>query len=624
MQTASATTRRAGDRPVELRPPPVLAIGVTGHRRIGIESPEALAVESALGALLRELERAFNAVVAADRSFFSDAEPIVRLVGTAADGSSLLGARSARTLGADIACVLPFALEEYKKDFSSPAALELAATVVAGARSLFILPGERGEGRRAYERASNVVLANIDLLIAVWNGERAGRRGGTGDVVQSAVSFGIPVLVIDPKSPARPGLLRDPGEDRLENPIATDLYREPLGDDLRPLLFQTLAPPSGLDKRQGLVDLYGEEPGRWAPRFEYPLLLKVFRVARVRMTAVGDARPDAASGQTNEGETDIDANGGDPEGRLRELRRCRHLIDDFSSYFGRLFRSSNASKFLLIIFAALISATLAIIFPSVFGVWIVGQMIVNVLVLIDARIGSKRRWQQRWLDYRLISERLRCLRFLHPLGLGLDRTSDPGRHTKQSWVEWYVRRIERGLGAPAGRMRSADIARSARRLADLELQEQINYHRKAYRQFGRLERRLSTVARLALWTTIAVAAAFGVSAAFVASFDAAAWKPFALVLLFALPAAASAFNGVRAEADLVRLAERSAAAAVALARLRRIIFSASPTYDRIAAAAMRAAAIMGSELSEWRFVLERRRARARRPPFLGHARSRPK
>jgi hypothetical protein len=624
MQTASAMTPGGGDRPVELRPPPVLAIGVTGHRHIGTESREALAVASALDSLLGELTRAFNAIVAAERSVFSNAQPVLRLVGTVADGSSLLGARSARALGADIACVLPFAPEEHEKDFSSPAALELAATVIASAHSLFVLPGERGEGERAHERASTVVLANIDLLIAVWNGERAGRRGGTGDVVQSAVSSGIPVVVIEPKFPARPKLLLNPGEDRLENPIATDLHQEPLGGDLSPLLLQILAPPSGSDKRQGLNDLFGEEPGRWAARFEYPLLLTAFRVARVRMATAADARPDATSRQPNEGEAHVDANGGEPDGRLRELSRRRHLIDDFSIYYGRLFRSSNASAFLLIIFAALLSATLAIIFPSVFGVWIVGQMVVNGLVLIDARICSRRRWHERWLDYRLASERLRCLRFLHPLGLGLDRASDLGRRTKQSWVEWYVRRMERGLGTPAGRMRPPDIARAARQLADVELQEQINYHRKAYRQFGRLERRLSTVARLALWATIAVAAVFGVSAYFGASFDAVPWKPLALVLLFALPAATSAFNGVRAEADLVRLAERSATAAIALARLKRVISSASPTYDRMAVAAMRAAAVMGEELSEWRFVLERRRARARRPPILGQARSRPK
>jgi hypothetical protein len=46
----------------------------------------------------------------------------------------------------------------------------------------------------------------------------------------------------------------------------------------------------------------------------------------------------------------------------------------------------------------------------------------------------------------------------------------------------------------------------------------------------------------------------------------------------------------------------------------------NPSYDRIAVAAMRAAAIMAGELSDWRFVLERRRARARRPALGGRRR----
>lgn len=155
-------------------------------------------------------------------------------------------------------------------------------------------------------------------------------------------------------------------------------------------------------------------------------------------------------------------------------------------------------------------------------------------------------------------------------------------------------------------------------LADGEIAGQIDYHRRAFRQLGLLEQRLAGVARIVLWVTPA-AALIGVWAV-------TEWREraqlIASLILFALPAATSAFNGLRAEADLVRLAERSAAAAVALARLRRAIDAAAPTYDRIAVAAMRAAAIMAGELSDWRFVLERRRARARRPALGGRKRRR--
>jgi hypothetical protein len=578
---------------IDLRPPPVLAIGVVGHFGTGIEDENAKAVTAALDALLGEIDALFRKVVAAERPFFADAEPVLRLVGTAAEGSAL---QAARRVGAEIACIVPFAPDEHERDFSTPAARDVACTSVTAAPSVFVLPGKRDEGARAHERANNVVLANIDLLLAVWNGAPSDGRAGTGDVVQAAVSFGIPVIVIPIPvgEHAPPKLLLRPGDDQLEHPIASDLTGAPL-ESLPRLLREIVAPPTGADKRRGLADLYGEQPGRPPRRFEYSLLLKMFAVDRVRVRSV--AAPSQASEPA-------------PSPAIAELRLRTHVIDSFSVHYGRLFRSSNTSAFLLIIFAALFSATLMILF-NVFGIWIFGQMLVTGLVLLDAGIGAKRRWHERWLDYRLLAERLRCLRFLQPLGLGLDRATGLAWRPKQSWVEWYVRRSERALGPPSGEMRPEHVAGAAQRLADIEIAGQIDYHRRAFRQFGLLEQRLAGVARVSLWATTAVAALLGIVAIVEWPFD--PWRPLASLLLFALPAVTSAFAGVRAEADLVRLAERSAAAAVALARLRRVIGAGEPTYDRIAVAAMRAAAIMAAELSDWRFVLERRRARARRP-----------
>jgi hypothetical protein len=596
---------------VDLHPAPVLAIGVVGHRSIGIEGEAAQAVEAALVRLLRELDALFRKIVADERPLFSDTEPVLRVIGTAADGSGLLGARAARAFGAELALVLPFAPEDYAKDFSTPAARELAKAVIAAARSVFVLPGRQEEGARAHERANEVVLSNIDLLVAVWDGARAAGRAGTGEVVQAAVASGIPVIVIPvPFSPPLAGeervgaraakLVLSPGEDQLDRPVATDLAGAPL-DGLRGLLRDIVAPPASADKRQGLADLYDEQPGRQPRRFEYPLLLKLFRVSRVQVRRVATA-PDQSDPT--------------PAPALAELLLRTQAIDAFGVYYGRLFRSSNASAFLLIIFAAFFSAILSNVFSNLFGVWIFGQLIVTALVLFDAAIGGKRRWHERWLDYRLIAERLRCLRFLHPLGLGLDRACGLAWRPKQSWAEWYVRRSERALGPPAGALRPADLARVARWLTDVEIAGQIDYHRRAFRQLGRLEQRLAGAARIVLWIT-PVAAVIGVVAVDQSHHTA---QLIASLILFALPAVTGAFNGLRAEADLVRLAARSAAAAVALARLRRAIDAAAPTYDRVAVAAMRAAATMAGELSDWRFVLERRRARARRVALGGRKR----
>jgi hypothetical protein len=603
---------------VDLRPSAVLAVGITGHRDMTLHDHIAQAVATTLNELFATLTHSFKKAIREDPTFFSNAEPVLRAIGMVAEGADLIGTQAARRAGAEIACILPFAFDEHQKDFRSPATRELARIIFTAAHARFILPGSREEGPRAYERADEVILANIDLLIAVWDGARANGRAGTGDVVQAAVSRDIPVIVIEPKVPSVATLLFVRGDETLEDLIATDLPRKPLESDLSALISQIMTPPVGSTKRQGLVDLIAEKSKVRSLRFEYPLLLKLFRVVRARKAA--DAQPESGS----EVWEDVAALGGamsrESAAQLIKLQRQTSRIDALAEHYGLLFRSSCTSAFLLIIVAALFSSTALIVFPSIVDLSVIVQVIVNGLVLIDALVRNKQRWQERWLDYRLIVERLRCLRFLRPLGLGLYQTSAILRQDKGSWVEWYIRRSDRQLGAPVGEMQAADLARGAQQIADLHIREQLRYHHSTFRQIGLLERRLSLAASLALGSTFLVAVVFGILVYLKGGTGAITWKPIAVLLLFVLPAAATAFNGVRADADLVRLAERSARTAAALARLRRVVSSTTMNYDRLAAAAIRAVVIIGSELFEWRFVLENRRSRTRRTRSLGRAR----
>jgi hypothetical protein len=291
---------------------------------------------------------------------------------------------------------------------------------------------------------------------------------------------------------------------------------------------------------------------------------------------------------------------------LRDFGR----IDSLANHYGRLYRSSTTSEFLLTIVAAFFSALAFILFPFIAGISVVTQVLVNGLVLLDSMTRTTQRWQERWLDYRVIAERLRCLQFLRPLGLGLTQSSAPFRRHSESWVEWYIRRYERALGPPHGTIRTSDIAHFAKQLAEKEIPEQLKYHRANFRQIWLLDRRLSAAARIALASTIVVAGLFGISAYYFGGTTHVPWTPIAIVVFFVLPAMAAAFNGIRAAADLALLAERSAMMAAALSRLRRVILSTPMNYDRIAVAAMRSAGIMGDELGEWRFVLESRWTRA--------------
>src|SRR6266849_1735827 len=109
----------------ELLPPLVLSVGLTGHRNVGMTGAAAEATERSIGAVLEALGRALTPVIAQDASFFSAAAPVMRLITMGAEGADLLGMRAAGRHGLKISCVIPFALDDYRNDFS-PAAANVA------------------------------------------------------------------------------------------------------------------------------------------------------------------------------------------------------------------------------------------------------------------------------------------------------------------------------------------------------------------------------------------------------------------------------------------------------------------------------------------------------------------
>ena len=76
-------------------------------------------------------------------------------------------------------------------------------------------------------------------------------------------------------------------------------------------------------------------------------------------------------------------------------------------------------------------------------------------------------------------------------------------------------------------------------------------------------------------------------------------------------------NGLRVDADLARLVERSAQTTALLFRARRAMLTAPRDYDHIASNMQWLAAIMRTELEEWRFVIESRRSRGSVRPIKG-------
>ena len=583
-----------GDQPIDLRPRATLVVGVTGHRDLGIDAAAVTALAETLAQVFAHLRDALGRAAANESNILSPASPALHTFCTGFDGADALAIDAARAAGSAIRWVLPFG--------SDGSGSELAARAIEHPTDTrLVLPGTREEGPRAYERANEIMLANVDLVVAVWDRARPGRRAGTGDVVQSAITGRIPVIVVAPAQPA-PMLLAAPGDRELAWPIASDLALKPLADDLRDLVARIVLPPADDDMHQALLDMINERAELRSARIEYQLLLKIFGVApRKRATpAAGEAQPKPTP--VAEPVAPLD----------RDTSATLQRIDDLAGHYGRLYRSSTTTQILFNIVAAFLSALALIYLPTFSGGTLVVSVAVNTLVLFDAKARAAQRWHERWLDYRVIAERLRCLQFLQPLGLGLSGTEQATSRRYLSWVDWYVRRLQRALAPPQGVITDTDLTRLIGRIADGEIPGQIKYHNGAFRQLGMLDRRLALAARISLTAAIAAAVAFMVSAALRGGGDYVGWHSLAWVMIFVLPAAAAAFSAMRAGADLALLAERSATTAAALTELQGVIHATPMTYDRAAVAATRVAGLMNAELSEWRFVFESRRTRTQR------------
>jgi hypothetical protein len=585
----------------ELLPAPVLSIGFSGniitHGTISDE------VECSIHTILKELLRALPLAIAQEEAYFSPVRPVVRLVTMGAEGADLLGIRAAIALGIDLSYVIPFAIKDYYTDFSASSAAEAAVNFSHGA-SLFQLPGKRDEGPRAYTRTNEIILSNSDLLIAVWESEQTIGWAEAGNAVQAAVMKGIPIVAINPKSPTTPAILSVSQFADLDAPAATNLVSRPLPADLTQFIHGIIKPPSRFAKRRGLDDLLIENRNSTAWRSEYPLLL--------RIAAAGPARKwkiSAHSSEAKQPASHLSASFSALSKKLEAVERSRAIIDGLAVRYGTLFRSSAVGAYLFVIFGVWLSGVVGLLVPSLSVASLAIQVLVNGLVLADSAYRIRHRWQERWLDYRVAAEQLRWLGFRYLLGLSVEKNNRVWPQRSISWIEWYLERSARALGLPQGELDSTLIGAVADQLINVEIPSQIDYHRKTFRQLGLLEGRLAVLAHGALASSLAVAVLLAIAAIKAGSLDSVGWKPFALALLAVLPATMAGLNGMRVEADLVRLIERSAQTIALLFRLKRMIVAAPRDYDRVSSNMQRLASVMGEELAEWRFVIESRRSR---------------
>lgn len=166
-----------------------LSIGVAGHRDLRAEQEPALRVQ--VRALFERL-----------RAEIPDLP--LRVVSALAEGGDQLVAEEALALGIPVLAPLPLAQAEYERDFADPQALARFRDLLerCQARPLPPLPGAEAEAiarpgperERHYAQAGVFVSSHCQILLALWDGKPSEAMGGTAEVVSFHLNERMPAL----------------------------------------------------------------------------------------------------------------------------------------------------------------------------------------------------------------------------------------------------------------------------------------------------------------------------------------------------------------------------------------------------------------------------------------------
>jgi hypothetical protein len=184
----------AGGEP-SLRAPVRLRVGVSGHRQ-----PPKLPAETE-PSLRAHVGRILTAAGEVARAVGDDRPCELAVVSSLAEGADRIIAEAGLAAGFALNAILPFARAEYERDFATAQSRAVFADLLARAAAVIELNGTAAARPQAYEAAGLLMLANVDLLIAIWDGAKAAGVGGTAQIVGRALGRGIVVAWIKPTNP---------------------------------------------------------------------------------------------------------------------------------------------------------------------------------------------------------------------------------------------------------------------------------------------------------------------------------------------------------------------------------------------------------------------------------------
>lgn len=509
------------------KPRLTLRVGVTGKR--AIPDVEVARIRASFAAIFDALGGFVVKCRGDHQAALSNEPALLRIISGMAEGADQIAAEVAigrvereaagasPALRTSLAAILPFAQEEYEKDFAqdpnkpkeqrqrTPEELEqfirrfgdmlrhqaVEAVLEIDDETLLKTPN-RDDRNLAYANLRDVLLEHSDVLVAVSD-DVDGGAGGSVDVIRAAVREGIPVIKISTKKPAIYLMRAADPDDPDQTPKEGEeiAIGAALPDKLRLALSRTLDPPAvSAAPPPGRHHAHEEFRGARARLLAYvnecfaPARFSwVFKALRNALTvelkpgesfarkacaAFLDTRKSYRIGTPQDSAANLWPSGHDPFTRDggTEVRRILSKSYGWADALAVRYADATRSSYISIAFlgaAAVLVGLLALLGPEehLGDIKVVGLVLEGVLLLVAGLYFFKpahhERWHQRMIEYRAIAELLRHQRFVYALGSAdrLERTADRSWREPDAWVGWYVRAILRELGVPSVRL-SAD------------------------------------------------------------------------------------------------------------------------------------------------------------------------
>ncbi|MBV9904346.1 MAG: hypothetical protein JO346_07170 [Alphaproteobacteria bacterium] len=602
------------------KPKAFLRIGVTGHRPGPKLSPDqAVAVRARVDAILAEIAQLTRAVVERDAWAFASRRPELSVVSALAEGADRIVAQAGLDAGMGLSAILPFARAEYRTDYATEASRAEYDALLAKSSAVFELDGKRENANRAYEAAGLLMLANADIVIAIWDQMPAEGIGGTALIVEQATAADVPVILIDPRTPDAPAILW-----RADSALPTAregiefVPRRPLGNLLASVIDIVVGTPRDPREREPLQALLKEKPSPWNIAVAYPVMLYLLGVRQLRWSDFYAPLHEDTGMRWGQ---HLQRQLGDPTlGAIDTdtLHNAYAFIDQLSIRYAQIYRSAYVFNYIAGA-AAVLLASIGLIYPAANlevalefkAVMVAIEIGLITSILITLNLGTRRQWHRRWLQYRRLAETLRQLKMLSPTAAAarLDRPSDRAGRA-YGWVSWYARAVEREIPVPNIAVSPAYLAAVRDAVNESELKGQVSWNDRNVHAMEKAGHRLHLAGTFLFWATLIICIAFLVVylySLYEKSFDLAEHMREPVVFLTALfPAIGAALSAIRSQADFETVARRSHETARDLDELVQALDREPLEFARLTDRIEKAVDVMMADNAEWHVLFRTR------------------